>query len=96
MDFFLLKQAALLISFSTYLASAQLGLGSKELAEVPTLLTNKVSLAPLHLCFRIFECTVLTPLETSQLLRTHIGVKAATGAMTSFIIARAREEEWGA
>jgi hypothetical protein len=39
---------------------------------------------------------MLISLEPSQLLRTHTGVKAATGAMTSFIIARAREEEWGA
>jgi hypothetical protein len=43
MDFFRLEQAIMLIWVSTYLASAQLGLGSKELAEVPTLLTNKVS-----------------------------------------------------
>jgi hypothetical protein len=41
----------MLIWVSTYLASAQLGLGSKELAEVPTLLTNKVSEASSHLLF---------------------------------------------
>lgn len=59
MELFLLEQVIFTDFFPDVLASAQLGLGSKELAEVPTLLTNKVSLAPLHPFFRMSDCVVL-------------------------------------
>ena len=59
MELFLLEQVIFTDFFPDVLASAQLGLGSKELAEVPTLLTNKVTEASLHLCSRISDWMVL-------------------------------------
>lgn len=65
-----------LIKACIFLAAAQLGLGSKELAEVPTLLTNKVGLPyppfdlELHeLNLLWYTCSCFEVIPVSRLLR---------------------------